>query len=53
MDVEGVAQVRALREAEAADESEGVDLMPGEEDLTEAIGRRKKRIDWLSGVPCL
>jgi hypothetical protein len=51
LDAGAVVQVRALLEEEAVDESEVVDSML-REDLTEAIGRRRKRIDWLSDVPC-
>jgi len=50
--VEGVVQVRALLGAEAVYESAVVvDLVRGE-DLIEATGRRRKRIDLLSGVLC-
>ena len=49
--MEGVVQVRGLRGVEAVDESAVVDLVL-REDLIEAIGRRRKRIDLLSGVLC-
>jgi hypothetical protein len=55
-DVEGVAQGRALLEAEEVDESEAADSMQSavenEEDSIEAIAPRRRTIHLLSDVPC-